>query len=279
MNDDIIYHRDHQLEIKNSGDDMLQSVQINPTELCNRTCSFCPRHDKNIYPNQNKHIQVKTVENLCIALKEMKFNNRVGFVGFGEPLLCKTLIQCIRKVKEIIPDIKWLEVNTNGDKLTTSYIKELATAGCTHIIVSMYDSDKTDFFNIMKGDIKIKFVFRHHYNHQNEYNLNIVNRSDLLSGCDKIYNTNPCNIPFYKLFIDWNGDVLLCENNWKKDVIFGNINEESLSDIWYGSKINTYRNVLINNRDIRPCKNCSIGGKYRDRGNKSVELYIKNVKS
>ena len=35
-------------------------VDINPTELCNRTCSFCPRGID--YPNQNLHITEEVIE-------------------------------------------------------------------------------------------------------------------------------------------------------------------------------------------------------------------------
>ena len=33
-------------------------IDINPTELCNRTCEFCPRFDPKIYPNQNLHMDI-----------------------------------------------------------------------------------------------------------------------------------------------------------------------------------------------------------------------------
>ena len=276
---DISVHRDNQykgidLDIKNS---MLRSVQINPTELCNRTCIFCPRHDKNIYPNQNKHIQVKTVENLCISLKKINFKNRIGFVGFGEPLLCNTLLECIRKVKEIIPDIKWLEVNTNGDKLTAEMIKDLFLAGCTHISISMYDSDKTEYFKNLKGGIPIKFIFRHHYDSNVNYNIEIVNRSEMLKEEKEEYSNNSCYIPFYKAIIDWNGDVLLCENDWSRKNIFGNVNKEDFYDIWLNNTYNNFRNGLLKGRKNKsPCKNCSVNG--CKRGSEAVEIYKNHFK-
>ena len=33
-------------------------IDLNPTELCNRTCSFCPRADSSLYPNQNLNISL-----------------------------------------------------------------------------------------------------------------------------------------------------------------------------------------------------------------------------
>ena len=277
--DIVELRRKQSIFIEDKVDNMLRSVQINPTELCNRTCSFCPRHDKKIYKNQNKHISIETIKNLCIGLKELNFKNRIGFVGFGAPLLCKTIIESIKTVKDLIPDIEYLEVNTNGDKLTKDIIKKLFDVGCSHISISMYDSDKSEYFLSLKKDIPIEMILRHHYNHNVNYNLNIVNRSDLLKGSKNIFNNNPCYLPFYKMLVDWNGDLLLCDNNWKKDIVFGNVNTDNLKDVWYGDKINKYRNILINNRNIKPCINCSVNGVFEDRGIESVNLYKRYVKS
>ena len=267
-------YRDLQAIVKDKNKfSMLRTVEINPTELCNRKCSFCPRSDKKIYPNRNNHIDVITVENLCKGLRDINFANRVGFVGFGEPLLCKTLIPSIKKVKEILPNLDWLEINTNGDKLSYKKIKELYEAGLTNIVISMYDKDKTDYFNKLKKDIPINLIFRHHYNPYNNYNLNIVNRKEILLNEEKRYSNETCFLPFYKLMIDWNGDVLLCNNDWSRKNIFGNVNKESVSKIWLSKEFNEFRKNLLKSRsNCNPCKNCSING--RLRGIDSVELFL-----
>ena len=251
---------------------ILRMVEINPTELCNRTCSFCPRSNRRLYPNKNKHISLETVENLCNGLKEINFNNRIGFVGFGEPLLCKTLLPSIKKVSEILPDLKWLEINTNGDKLTKDTMRELHKAGCTHITISMYDKDMTDYFEYMRGDIPIELVFRHHYDPEVSYNLSLVNRTELLGKKKKTYSKDACFLPFYKAMIDWNGDILLCNNDWSRKNIFGNVNDNLFKDIWFGEELNTFRRKLITDRkSCSPCKNCSINGTLR--GIDSVETF------
>lgn len=251
---------------------MLRMVEINPTELCNRQCSFCPRHDSKLYPNTNKHISVDTIINLCTSLKDINFNNRVGFVGFGEPLLHKDIYKCISVVREILPNIKWLEINTNGDLLNRETLENLHRAGCSHIAVSMYDEDITSRLTEMKGDIPINFVFRHHYNESNNYNLNLVNRSELLKGDTKSYFDTPCHIPFYKALVDWNGDVLLCNNDWRRSKIYGNVNEISFHKIWFGKELNNHRNKLMCSRSqCDPCKNCSVNGLLR--GAESIEVY------
>lgn len=271
---DIYDYRDAQsnIDIVENIYSMLRAVEINPTELCNRRCSFCPRHDSKLYPSTNNHIGLDTVRNLCASLKDINFNNRVGFVGFGEPLLHRDIYSCIKVVRDMLPDLKWLEINTNGDLLDRETLENLHRAGCSHIAVSMYDRDITNRLMDMKEDIPINFVFRHHYDKSNNYNLNIVNRSELLKGDAKNYFDTPCNIPFYKAMIDWNGDVLLCNNDWKRTKIYGNVNEVSFDKIWFGDELNEHRNKLLCSRSqCDPCKNCSVNGLLR--GAESIQVY------
>ena len=40
--------------------------------------------------------------------------------------------------------------------------------------------------------------------------------------------------PFYKLFVDWNGDVLFCSNDWGREHVIRNLIQSSLHKM-YGS--------------------------------------------
>ena len=270
---DIESYRDEQYMSCNS-ERMLRSVEINPTELCNRHCSFCPRSDRDIYKNRANHISLETIKNICVGLNEIEYTNRIGFVGFGEPLLHPQIIDCVELVKKLIPDVKWLEINTNGDKLTRNIIEKLSGAGCSHITVSMYDRDISDKLDIMSRGVDIQMVYRHHYSKQDNYNLNIVNRTELLKNTNVCHTTDTCYIPFYKLMIDWNGDVLLCNNDWSRQNVFGNVNNDTIYDIWFGRKMNIFRKKLLKTRkNCSPCKNCSVNG--LKRGVESVNNYRK----
>jgi len=273
----IEQHRDDQFDSCNP-DEMLRSVEINPTELCNRTCVFCPRADPEIYPNRKKFIDNDTVKNLCHGLNEIEYTNRVGFVGFGEPLLHPDIYTCISIVRKILPELRCLEINTNGDRLTSDTILKLYNSGCSHITVSMYDRDRSDEYNQMKRDVPINMIYRHHYSAKNNYNLNIVNRSEMLTSNTTMYCKSPCHIPFYKMMIDWNGDVLLCNNDWSRTVVFGNINTSSVYDIWFGQHMNAHRSKLLSGRHLcSPCKGCSIDG--LKRGRESVNNYIERYEN
>jgi radical SAM protein with 4Fe4S-binding SPASM domain len=263
MPNNITELRDFQYQTINCSFEF-KSVEINPIESCTRRCAFCPRSDPNKYPNSKNKITVETCRKIAKELKENNFNGRVGFVGFGEPLLHSNLEECIRVVRDILPHIPYIEVNTNGDLLTDSRIRSLYKSGCTTIAVSMYDRDLTRVINEKKGDTPIDIIFRHHYNPDTNFNLNIVNRSNITYGTDILNLSSKCYIPFYKLMIDWNGDLLPCDNDWSRTLKFGNINNMSLKDIIESESFFDFRAALTKGKRTQiPCSKCNVCGTLR----------------
>ena len=53
--------------------DSILTVEVNTTELCNRTCVFCPRHDPEVFPNRNLHMTVKGANTIAEHLGEAQY--------------------------------------------------------------------------------------------------------------------------------------------------------------------------------------------------------------
>lgn len=72
--------------------------------------------------------------------------------------------------------------------------------------------------------------------------------------------SNCCILPFYQMNILFNGDVLICCNDWNRNPILGNVHNEKLADIWYGKKSDEIREkVFHKNYDlVEACKGCSV---------------------
>lgn len=253
----------HKLRIEQSSgalDELssLRSVQINPVDICNRFCEFCPRSNPDIYTNKNWVIAESTTQKIADDLKEINFTGRVGFVGFGEPLLHKKLTKQIEIIAQT--NARWIDINTNGDFLTADKIKMFADAGCTHIMVSMYDKDITNELMEMKGNENIEIIPRHCY--PERFELTLVDRTNNILG-EKLENVaKPCYLPFYKMFIDWNGNVLICSEDWARKGILGNVNDTSVKEVWLSEAAMSYRKSLAkgNRSEQSPCNTCNING-------------------
>jgi radical SAM protein with 4Fe4S-binding SPASM domain len=238
----------------------LKTVEINPVDICNRSCSFCPRSDFDLYPNTKEKMSLNLVSKIAMDLKDINYNSRVSFVGFGEPLLYKSLVDAVRIVSSIVPLCKWIEINTNADFLTRQLAEELSLSGCTNITVSMYDTDISDELTDMLEGIDIEITFKHCY--QENFELSIVNRNDILVQKEILNYRKQCYLPFYKMFIDWNGDMLVCCNDWGRKGIVGNVSTSTIKELWLSEEMNTYRRSLEDGDRARqdPCKYCNISG-------------------
>ena len=60
---------------------------------------------------------------------------------------------------------------------------------------------------------------------------NLVNSEHKIAPLTKSLNAK-CNYPAYTFFIDYNGDVLMCSHDWGKKNILGNLNKNTLIEIW-----------------------------------------------
>ena len=243
----------------------LNRISINPTELCNRTCPFCPRGDSKVYPNRNLHMSSVVAKKIGQDAKDISFTGELSIAGYGEPLLHNNLPEIVKHMTND-NDFKDVQIITNGDFLTHDTMKQLISAGVTRFVVSLYDGShqREKIMNIAPEDVQI--IFRDRYYSlglSNKYgNPELNNRCGLVNDMKIVETINkPCYIPFNKCMIDWNGDVLLCDPDWSRDAVFGNIIESSIQDLWMSDKMKEYRVSLMNSkRCLSPCDKCDVSG-------------------
>ena len=76
--------------------------------------------------------------------------------------------------------------------------------------------------------------------------------------------TRCCLSLLAEINILWNGDVILCSNDFEKKMVLGNINERSIKEIWNGTGYQNIRNLQYHGeyKKIPVCNNCSIRARY-----------------
>ena len=265
--------------------DSILTIELNTTELCNRTCVFCPRHDPEVYPNRNLHMSVEDAEIISKNIGS-GFKGKISFTGFSENFLNKNFYDIIKVMRNNL-SYSIFECNTNGDFLTEDNAKVIFNNGLDLLYVNLYDGmEQIEKFDKLFSNANIskdKFKYRAHYS-QKDYGLKINNRGGAItwlgfddSDIESLKGT-PCYYPFYKMFIDYNGDVLLCCNDWGKEIRVGNMIKNKLEDVWLGDKIKTIRDKLtVGDRNHSPCNKCSVNGQLF--GKKSFDLINEYYKS
>ncbi len=256
-------------------------VEFNICGLCNRTCPFCPRANPD-YPNKAEYIPLDLYEKVASDLSSLGYTGVILYSAFCEPLLHKQIDQLIYLSKQYCPQTR-VEIVTNGDLLTSDKLISLFEAGLNTILISLYDGPHQHVhFLAMKHEAGLnddQFILRVRYLPKEEhYGITMSNRAGSLNLKDigvvpldeplKQY----CYYPFYQCMIDYDGSVLLCPHDWGRNLIAGNLNNESLLDIWNGKAMSQARKKLANkDRNLSPCNFCDIDG--TKMGRKHFELW------
>jgi radical SAM protein with 4Fe4S-binding SPASM domain len=47
------------------------------------------------------------------------------------------------------------------------------------------------------------------------------------------------------MVVDWNGDVVLCCDDWNHREVLGNLKEKSIEDIWFGDRLKQIREMHL----------------------------------
>lgn len=232
----------------------LLEIEIDPIDICNRSCSFCPRSFPS-FSNTKAKLDLEMCSLINKRLKEINYSNTIGFAGFGEPLLHKELEQCISTIVEGLT-LKEVHVVTNADYLTSDRLNKLYVAGVTKIRVSMYDKDISAILDKITHP-SLEMEYRHYYN----TTPTLVNRNEMWDNPKQLNIPRSCYIPFTSLLMDYHGYYYLCANDWRKQVSTGKVATTSIEEAWLGDTINTFRKMLIKeDRTARPCSTCDVNG-------------------
>ena len=239
-------------------------IDLNITELCNRKCTFCPRHDPEKYPNQDLHISIPLIEKMAAELASLQWQGIVNICGYGEPLMCPHVVPVVQILSDRGIQV---EIVTNGDRVTAPLAKALHAAGLRKLVISLYDGpqQRERFQNMLREEGDDFYVLRDRwYDATADYGLVLTNRAGVLSnGPDaNAYREHACYYTHYMMTIDWNGDVLLCVQDWNKRVKMGNAFSQSLVEIWSSHLWSRFRRRLLQGErsKLDPCCHCNANG-------------------
>ena len=239
-------------------------IELSIIDVCNRSCSFCPKADPKIAPNTYQKMTMSLVEKLTNDLKKINYQGSVTLCGYGEPMLHKRVFEMSKKLAEAA----FVEIVTNGDTLKSDTINKLYNSNVNKLLISLYDGpDQVTKFKKMAKEAKVPedFVILRDRWHgsDKDYGLKLTNRTGTIDigNQDSIGTFTYCNYPSYSVLIDWNGDVFLCPQDWQRRITTGNVMQSKLFDIWTDKAITKYRkNLLEGKRCNSPCSECNAEG-------------------
>lgn len=231
-----------------------RAVEIDTITTCNRKCVYCPNniYERGLIKNE-KLMPIELFHKIIDELAEIEYNGRISPVFYGEPLLDKRIVELMQYVRNKLPKSN-IVLFTNGDYLTYTKYSQLVIAGVDKFIVTQHGTDVPD---------GIKDILKYSESHecdlkpityQTSIDIFMSNRGGLVHVREE---SPPFCASHYRIVINYEGDVILCSNDYFSEVKFGNVQEKKLIEIWMESRFRNIREDLRNQRYTLPvCVRC-----------------------
>lgn len=277
--------------------DFPTEIQIETNSTCNATCIMCPYREvsKELLAGQMslrlyRKILAECAQELALRRIEPFLNN--------EPFTDSRIIDWIQLAKKTVPHAA-VTITSNGSLLRPEDSDRLIYSGLDAIWFSFNGATKETYekimglsFDMVKRNIdyllsvkpeRLK-VFTNMIDTvpmRGEIVENIrywesrgvvsgtsplVNRAGNVANFDELnYRTlgeravRTCDLPFHKMYIGFNGDVLLCCMDWRRRVVLGNAGRQTLREIWNSALYRHIREELerdhVDKLDL--CSSCT----------------------
>lgn len=248
------------------------SVDIELTNACNASCSFCPRDEiPEIGTIKPKHFY-KAVERGL----EHQGTPYFSFCGTGDCLMNKHIVKYAQHVTDTGCD---LSIATNGHLMNSEKAQALIDAGVSQVTFNIasrgekyeqqygLDFQTThknilNFIKLSKGRCitRIALVLHDeaaHYDDEEAYwrsegvtqfiHYEVINRAGALyplreippQEVHEVKQTlkergvlNACLVPYFFFFIGWDGCYYLCSSDWRKQAPVGHIDTHSIEETY-----------------------------------------------
>lgn len=229
----------------------IKSVSIETIDYCNRKCSWCPNKDRETSPNNIMPWDV--LMRILRQLLDYQYTGRVNLFLRGEPTMDPRLVNIVAQVRYLLKthDIR---IVTNGDGLDAQRTKALFDAGVTSIHYNHYNDRLSNEGKLRDADFPgmshfgLKALMPTFNNRAGKVDFNPEKSA---KQCHNFLN---------KLVFTTNGDVILCCNDWDKQVIFGNIMVDALSVIMNSELYRKYYYAHKEGRakEMPLCRGCNL---------------------
>lgn len=219
----------------------LSAVEIETTTVCNRKCEYCPNYTVG---RPAAYMQEQTFYKIIDSLKKQNFSGRISPHFYGEPLMDKRLETLIAYVRANLP-AAFIKLFTNGELLTTQRYLALKQAGVDMFRVSQHTERPSDTVTRTLSEIKEhhpKLYSVEYVDYFNDRALKL-NRGGLVKAEPrKMYSCSWVD----QLTFDYRGNAVLCCNDYNSSLVFGNIHEKDIQEIWHDRKYRKMRNLVAN---------------------------------
>lgn len=236
---------------------VFDAIEIETTAVCNRACSFCPN---SLVGRKKGVMKTHDVLHILDQLGMMRYHGRISLHMYGEPLLDKRLPSLVAYARRKCPEA-FIKINSNGDFVTRTNVTQLTQAGMDLLYISQYDNSvQQNVKDVLNWMTSTRPQWVHHLQVRVTSSFS-DNRAGLLphiGAQHKVMHT-PCYRPLTTMVINWEGNHVLCCNDYFGTCVIGSIHATPLLSLWFASRLVRIRKMLrAGKRKALPlCSRCS----------------------
>jgi len=238
---------------------LFRIIRLETVSRCNGACSFCPVNRFND-PRQTLFMDEGLFKDIIEQLSSLKFTGKVKFHLNNEPLLDKRIVPFVKYARKNLT--AFISLWTNGRTLTIEKFRDLLD-NLDELVINNYNDNL--IWNKRTEEI-IKYCNDHKYPSGNlRIQMRLENEKLYTRGGEALNRSriksikSQCIYPFTQINVRPDGKISLCCNDVFGSVTLGDLNNESLLDVWYGETFNEYRENIIKGREnIGICASCDI---------------------
>jgi radical SAM protein with 4Fe4S-binding SPASM domain len=270
-------------------------LQIEPASICNYRCVFCYQTDTKLTSTGNGHMGMMELDLFKKVIDQAEGSvEAITLASRGEPLIHKKIEEMLAYLRDKFLALK---INTNAWFLDERKSHAILQAGVNTLVFSADAAEEPLYSQLRvngKLDRVLKNIEQFQHIRANQYpDSNIITRvsgvkyseeqnfesmeglwPDLVDQVafvdyvpwENVYQQpineieQPCSDLFRRMFVWWDGRVNPCDVDYLSTLVSGNINNETLSDIWTGDGYNNLRenHMQVNRCGVAPCNRCRV---------------------
>ncbi len=237
----------------------LLAISVETVTACNLRCTYCPnsRSDRGSIQNlkwMDSALFIKLIDDLA----ELHFAGALLPHFYGEPLLDDRLPDLLTYARRRLPAVL-ITLFTNGTLLTPQRYTDLVKAGVNSFVITEHrpiplkEEIVARHRQVGNRGVQLKFLPK-------KINEPIFNRCGIIELERVTDEKRTCEDPSCFIPIDWQGNVLLCCNDYFSEFQLGNIRNEKIQAIWnkpYNKKIRDTLKTDTSKSAL--CRRCKIG--------------------
>ncbi len=247
------------VEIYQKHQTLFDHIEIETINRCNGNCSFCPVSRKKD-PRVKAVMTTELFQKIVAQLAKINYSGRFTTFSNNEPLLDDRLIEFNRYAREKLPNAR-MHLFTNGTLLTIDKFIALINI-LDELIIDNYQQE----LKLIKPCQEIEAYCKEHPELCKKVTIVLRKPNEILTSRGgnapnrkqiPDYSKDRCILPFRQMIVRPDGKVSLCCNDAIGKYTLGDLNQESLLDVWYGPKFQMVRKCLYEGRENwGDCRHC-----------------------